>query len=73
MHNLTPLTIADPCNTCPRERAVDTTHHQDHQAVDGMARYESHLMVVTTVVRTRSQNHTPEGIMNNEGHLETQM
>ena len=30
-------------------------------------------MAATTAVRTRSQNHMPEGVMNNEGHLETQM
>ena len=62
-----------PSDSCPREKAVDIAHHQDHQTAGGATHYENCLMAVTTAVRTRNQNHTPEGVMDNEGHLETQM
>ena len=71
-HNPTLPAIADPCDTCPRERAADITHHQDHQTAGRVTHYENRLMAATTAVRTRNQNHMPEGVRNNEGHLETQ-
>ena len=51
---------------------MDITHHQDHQTAGGATHYENRLTAATTAVRTRNQNHTPEGVMDDEGHLETQ-